>query len=50
MAGRIGSSLQACVYVYASGAIYRALASLGDELKYVLQVSDVTLVDLGSLE
>jgi isoleucyl-tRNA synthetase len=37
--GRIGSSLQAEVDVHASGEKYRALASLGDDLRFVLITS-----------
>jgi isoleucyl-tRNA synthetase len=44
VANRIGSSLQAEVEIRASGARYDALASLGDELKYVLITSAATLV------
>ncbi len=42
-AGRIGSSLQAEVDIYAAGETYEALASLGDELRLVLIVSRATL-------
>jgi isoleucyl-tRNA synthetase len=38
-AGRIGSSLQAEVEVHASGERYRVLASLGDDLRFVLITS-----------
>jgi isoleucyl-tRNA synthetase len=41
--GGIGSSLQAQVEVHASGARYRALAALGDDLKFVLITSQATL-------
>jgi isoleucyl-tRNA synthetase len=37
--GRIGSSLQAEVDVYADGRFHEVLASLGDDLKFVLIVS-----------
>lgn len=43
-ANRIGSSLQAQVEVRASGARYDALASLGDDLKFVLITSAATVV------
>ncbi|MBS6362492.1 zinc finger domain-containing protein, partial [Burkholderia sp.] len=43
-ANRIGSSLQAEVTVQASGARYDALASLGDDLKFVLITSAATVV------
>ncbi|SIQ93650.1 Isoleucyl-tRNA synthetase [Aromatoleum tolulyticum] len=42
--GRIGSSLQAEVVVRASGATYDALASLGDDLRFVLITSRAELV------
>jgi isoleucyl-tRNA synthetase len=45
-AGRIGSSLQAAVEVRASGETSRALASLGDDLKFVLITSDAKLVEV----
>jgi isoleucyl-tRNA synthetase len=38
-AGKVGSSLQAEVELQAAGADYDALASLEDELKYVLLTS-----------
>ncbi|AXF21490.1 isoleucine--tRNA ligase [Burkholderia pyrrocinia] len=43
-ANRIGSSLQAEVAVHASGARYDALASLGEDLKFVLITSAATVV------
>ena len=43
-AGKIGSSLQAEVEVRASGAKYELLASLGDDLRFVLLCSKATLV------
>ncbi len=43
-AGAIGSSLQAEVRVDASGALHDALASLGDDLRFVLITSKATLV------
>jgi len=42
-AGGIGSSLQAEVDIHASGADYDALASLGDDLRFVLIVSRATV-------
>jgi len=42
--GKIGSSLQAEVEIRASGARYDALASLGDDLRFVLIVSKILLV------
>ncbi|HEY3432400.1 MAG TPA: isoleucine--tRNA ligase [Rhodocyclaceae bacterium] len=42
--GKIGSSLQAEVEIRASGARYEALASLGDDLRFVLICSKVVLV------
>lgn len=42
--GQIGSSLQAVVRIEAAPAIYDALASLGDELRFVMIVSAVELV------
>ena len=44
VADRIGSSLQAEVTIRATGAAYDALASLGDDLKFVLITSGATLV------
>lgn len=41
--GTIGSSLQAVAHIVASGEDYDALASLGDELRFVMIVSAVTL-------
>ena len=43
-ADRIGSSLQAEVTIRATGAAYDALASLNDDLKFVLITSGATLV------
>jgi isoleucyl-tRNA synthetase len=43
-AGKIGSSLQAEVEIRASGAKYDLLASLGDDLRFVLICSKTTLV------
>ncbi len=43
VAGRVGSSLQAEVDVYAEGRIHDALQSLGDDLKFVLIVSRADL-------
>ena len=42
--GQIGSSLQAVVRIEAAPAVYNALASLGDELRFVMIVSAVELV------
>lgn len=42
--GQIGSSLQAVVRIEAAPAVYDALASLGDELRFVMIVSVVELV------
>lgn len=42
-AGRVGSSLQAEGEITASGETYDALASLGDELRFVMIVSKVEL-------
>ncbi|MDR2875605.1 MAG: isoleucine--tRNA ligase [Methylobacillus sp.] len=42
-AGEIGSSLQAEVDVHADGATYDALATLGDDLRFVLITSRATL-------
>ena len=42
--GRIGSSLQAEVEVRASGELYDLLASLGDDLRFVLITSQARLV------
>lgn len=47
-AGNIGSSLQAEVSISAGGKLYRALASLGDELKFALITSKASLTDSGS--
>ena len=41
---RIGSSLQAEVVVRAAGARYEALASLGDDLKFVMITSGASLI------
>ena len=43
-AGRVGSSLQAEVEIRASGARYDLLASLEDDLRFVLICSRTTLV------
>jgi isoleucyl-tRNA synthetase len=42
-AGGIGSSLQAELDIYATGADYEALASLGDDLRFVLITSRASL-------
>ncbi len=47
-AGSVGASLQANVAIAAHGAAYDALASLGDDLKYVLITSAVTLIRAAS--
>jgi isoleucyl-tRNA synthetase len=49
-AGKIGSSLQAEVTLSADAASYDLLASLGDDLKFVLICSKVTLEKLGAGE
>lgn len=43
-AGKIGSSLQAEVVIKANGERYEALASLGNDLRFVLVCSKVTLI------
>jgi isoleucyl-tRNA synthetase len=43
VAGKIGSSLQAEVLIHADGDKYEALASLGDDLRFVLICSKATL-------
>jgi isoleucyl-tRNA synthetase len=45
---QIGSSLQAEVTVRAAGAAYDALASLGDDMKFVFITSDAKLVEAES--
>jgi isoleucyl-tRNA synthetase len=47
-AGQVGSSLQAEVEIRASGETYDLLASLGDDLKFVLICSKVTLQKVGA--
>ena len=42
-AGEVGSSLQAIAHIEAAPAVYDALASLNDELRFVMIVSAVTL-------
>jgi isoleucyl-tRNA synthetase len=49
-AGGVGSSLQAEVEISAAGETYDLLASLGDDLKFVLICSKVTLVKVGAGE
>jgi isoleucyl-tRNA synthetase len=49
-AGGIGSSLQAEVEIQAAGETHELLASLGDDLKFVLICSKVTLGKLGAGE
>jgi isoleucyl-tRNA synthetase len=49
-AGGIGSSLQAEVEIQAAGETHDLLASLGDDLKFVLICSKVMLVKLGAGE
>ena len=46
VAGGIGSSLQAEVAVHASGAKYAVLASLKDDLRFVLITSQATVVEV----
>ena len=48
--GQIGSSLQAVVRIEAAPAVYDALASLGDELRFVMIVSAVELVKSADAE
>jgi isoleucyl-tRNA synthetase len=43
-AGLVGASLQAELVIHCDGAAYDALASLGDDLKFVFITSKVTLV------
>ncbi|MBK7136363.1 MAG: isoleucine--tRNA ligase [Rhodocyclales bacterium] len=47
VAGRIGSSLQAEVEIRAAGESHDILASLGDDLRFVLICSKATLVKVG---
>ena len=47
VAGRIGSSLQAEVEIRAAGERHDILASLGDDLRFVLICSKATLVKVG---
>jgi isoleucyl-tRNA synthetase len=49
-AGQVGSSLQAEVAISASGETYDLLASLGDDLKFVLICSKVILQKVGDGE
>jgi isoleucyl-tRNA synthetase len=42
--GKIGSSLQAAVTIYAAGEKYERLASLGDDLRFVLICSQAAVV------
>ena len=49
-AGKVGSSLQAEVDFGASGKDYELLASLGDELKFLLLTSAARLAEAGELE
>ncbi|NSL56690.1 isoleucine--tRNA ligase [Uliginosibacterium aquaticum] len=44
--GQVGSSLQAEVTVHASGAKFAALAALGDDLRFVLITSAVSVVEV----
>ena len=46
VAGGIGSSLQAEVVMHASGAKYAVLASLKDDLRFVLITSQATVVEV----
>jgi len=48
--GQVGSSLQAEVEIHAAGDTHDLLASLGDDLKFVLICSKVTLVKVGAGE
>jgi isoleucyl-tRNA synthetase len=45
VAGKVGSSLQAEVELRAAGEDYRMLASLGEELKYLMLTSKATVAD-----
>ncbi|WP_126445970.1 isoleucine--tRNA ligase [Sulfuricystis multivorans] len=47
-AGRIGSSLQAEIEITAAGEVFEALAALGEDLKFVLICSKVSLTNLGA--
>ena len=47
-AGKIGSSLQAEVTIKASGETFDLLAALGDDLRFVLICSKVTLAKVGA--
>ena len=49
-AGQVGSSLQAEVAISAGGETYDLLSSLGDDLKFVLICSKVTLQKVGDGE
>ena len=44
-AGEIGAALQAAVEIRCSGGKYAALASLGDDLKFIFICSATTLVE-----
>jgi isoleucyl-tRNA synthetase len=46
--GKIGSSLQAEIEVRASGAIHRALAALGNDLRFVMITSNASLAPVSS--
>jgi isoleucyl-tRNA synthetase len=50
IAGKVGSSLQAEVDFHASGADYDALASLGDELRFVMLTSAARIHRSGDLQ
>jgi isoleucyl-tRNA synthetase len=50
VSGQIGSSLQAELDLYAEGHFHEQLASLGDDLKFVLIVSRCTLHDLSGVD
>ncbi len=47
-AGKVGSSLQAEVELRMSGERYRTLASLGDDLRFVLITSRATVAEVGA--
>ncbi len=49
-AGEIGSALEANIVIHASGANYQALASLGDELRFVFITSGAELKESDSDE
>jgi len=50
IAGAIGSSLQAEVEIHAAGDKYRALAGLGDDLKFLLITSAASVTEVATVE